>query len=104
MAQVCLKNTENLQKNFTKKNLTETQKTNNPDFLSAINSERFQIAIKSQFESQLGDVKKQIEKQNRDQNITNGATLVLQTEVMKLAICARGAFDRYTTNIETSRI
>ena len=62
----------------------------NLDFLSEEDS--------SLLENKIGDVKKLFNRQSKDQALEN-KKLRLQTEVMKLAICA-SVFDRYVQNIK----
>lgn len=61
-----------------------------PDFYSSV---QFQ-----EMNSRIGEFEKTLEKQKQNQSIVN-KTLALQTDVMRLSICA-GAFDRYTNNIK----
>jgi hypothetical protein len=63
--------------------------TKPPDFIS-------QIEI-SKIDNEIGDVRKTMTIQCQEQAVTN-KTLAIQTEIMKLALCA-SAFDRYTNNI-----
>ncbi|MEW9572431.1 hypothetical protein ABQJ54_11780 [Rhodanobacter sp. Si-c] len=79
-----------LTRKFEEREVVKRRRSASPDFMSAVDAK----AVKSQ----LGAVEKKLEKQSKDQALTN-KTLALQTEIMKLAVIST-AFDRYSGNIK----